>query len=351
MISFLSVVFLELIIHSSFVKDNKENNYLDKEKTKSIKGLFVILIIFSHFAQYVSLDSILDVPYLILRSHLDQMVVVPFLFYSGIGIMKSIQTKGQTYVDQILVKRIPKVWLNFVIAVSWFLMLNLALRIEYPMEQILLSFTGWESIGNSNWYILGILILYLASFLSFSIVKKVSDKKKKEIWGNIILTILVILSVWILKMLGKPSYYYNTLIVYSMGCWYVVLQERIEEFLLRDNVRWGLALALLTLAYCVAYIYRFNIGIISYSVWTILFTCLMLMLTMKLSIHSKFLEWFGEHVFSVYILQRIPMIILAYLGVAERWKYTFLILTMIFTFILVMIFEKIVGKIEKILFC
>ena len=48
-------------------------------------------------------------------------------------------------------------------------------------------------------------------------------------------------------------------------------------------------------------------GIEAYSVWASLFTLAVVMVTMKVSIKSTALEWVGKRVFSIYILQRIPM--------------------------------------------
>ena len=207
---FLLVLCLEIIFHSSFYSNGTFNiNYLSKENTRPIKGIFVILIILSHFVQYITPDSILDAPYISLKSHLDQMVVAPFLFYSGFGIMKSIQIKGDSYVKQIMKKRFPQVLFDFMRAVILFLILNLVLGKTYFLKQILLSFIGWESIGNSNWYILGILLLYIATFVSFTLVRACKGIKK-DVLGCILLSLLISGIVCLLKISGKPSYYYNT---------------------------------------------------------------------------------------------------------------------------------------------
>ena len=85
--------------------DNFKKNTYQKSTTANIKGIFVILILFSHYTQYVTLGGPYDDAYLVLRKHLNQMVVVMFLFYSGFGIMRSIQNKGQAYIRH----RLPNV--------------------------------------------------------------------------------------------------------------------------------------------------------------------------------------------------------------------------------------------------
>ncbi len=322
---------------------NKE--YLSKDNTKGIKGLFVILVLLSHYAQYVTLDSVWDAPYLSLREHLNQMVVVPFLFYSGYGIMKSIQNKGNSYVKSIMKKRVPKVWFEFIAAILCFLIVNLFLGKTFPLKQILLSFVGWSSVGNSNWYIMGMLILYILTYLTFSIFRK--NDFQTEVLGCLLLTLLSIVVIYILMIAGRPNYCYNTLIIYSVGCWYALFQERIESWVMKNDFSYLLSLTFFVCLYCLAYLKRWDYGIEGYTVWGGTFTVLLLLLSMKFCFRSNILDWFGEHVFSIYILQRIPMIVLQYVGVAESHKYMFLIMSLLITMILAILFEKIVTGIEK----
>lgn len=330
-------------------QESFNTEYLSKENTKGIKGLFVVLVLFSHYVGYVTLDSVWDAPYLALREHLNQMVVAPFLFYSGYGIMKSIQGKGKSYVKSIMKNRFPKVWFEFIAAVLCFLLVNLFLGKTYPLTQILLSLIGWSSIGNSNWYIMGMLILYILTWLSFLLVWR-SDTKRRGFLGCTLLTILTIAVVYIFMKVGRPNYYYNTLIIYSLGCWYALFQEKIESILMRNDFNYVFCLTLLVAGYCQTYLNRWNYGIEGYTIWAVLFTLLFLTISMKFSFRSNILSWFGEHVFSVYILQRIPMMILKHVGLAENHRYMFLVMALLITIVLAMIFEKFIKIIERYIF-
>ena len=91
-------------------------------------------------------------------------------------IMLSITKKGAPYVDSIIKKRLPSVWLRFALAVSLFVPVNIFLGTYHPLKKIMLSLVGWDGIGNSNWYIFDTLVLYILTFFSFKICTK--DKKK-----------------------------------------------------------------------------------------------------------------------------------------------------------------------------
>lgn len=144
------------------------NNYLEISRTNSIKGIFILLVFLSHARNYISAyaeysQNPLNGIYDIFQNHLGQGVVIMFLFYSGYGVMESIKKKGTNYINAIPKKRFAKTLINFDIAVIIFILLNLCLSTlkNYTIPKVLLSFIGWESVGNSNWYIFAMLVMYL----------------------------------------------------------------------------------------------------------------------------------------------------------------------------------------------
>ena len=202
----------------------------------------------------------------------------------------------------------------------------------------MLSYIGWDSVGNSNWYILAILILYIITYISFKLAF-IKESKISEYIGCILLSVFTIVVVFLFMKAGKPSYYYNTMIIFSVGCWYVVFQEKIESILMKNDFQYILTLTIFFMLYCYMYIRRENYGIEGYTVWAILFALLLVFLTMKFRITSSVLDWFGNHVFSIYILQRIPMIILYQFGFIQSHKYMCFIIAFLCTVIFAMIFE------------
>lgn len=92
-------------------------------------------------------------------------MVAMFMFYSGYGVMESIRSKGMNYVHSMPKKRILSTWIHFAFIVALYVLLTVAIGNEITLKQLLLSFIGWDSVGNSNWYIFDILCLYLMSFV------------------------------------------------------------------------------------------------------------------------------------------------------------------------------------------
>lgn len=106
MIFFLLIFILMIFNKAEFAPEHQfHNDYLSKEKANAIKGIFVVLIVFSHATQYVKLGGIYDEAYMVLKDYLSQLVVVMFLFYSGYGITEALKKRRFQYVKSIMTKR------------------------------------------------------------------------------------------------------------------------------------------------------------------------------------------------------------------------------------------------------
>ena len=212
--TFILLLFLCVCIYNSKFSgiNNYFEDYLSLEKTTSIKGIFILLVFFSHFGSYVEFNSIFDLHYVKLRSLWGQTIVTMFLFYSGYGILESINKKSN-YIDNMPVKRILKTLLDFDIAVIIFLIVQILLGKEYGIKKIVLSLIGWDGIGNSNWFIFSILITYIFTYVAFSVYK---NNILKSIVAVSLLTIIFIGFMRIYR----ESYWYNTTFCYVIGMWY-----------------------------------------------------------------------------------------------------------------------------------
>ena len=154
------------------------NTYLKCEQATVVNGAFVMLVFLRHFKQYILCESH-DRIFWITEGILEQLIVTTFLFYSGYGILMSLIIK-KDYLQK-LPKRIMKVWLQFAIAVCLFLFLNIFTGNVYSIPTIIFSFTAWESVGNSNWYILAIMVLYFLFYIG-GIIRWYTEQKVSARW-------------------------------------------------------------------------------------------------------------------------------------------------------------------------
>ena len=319
------------------------DKYLDKANTTAINGIFVILVVFSHYAQYADLGGIYDKPYLIMREHLNQMVVATFMFYSGYGMMEAIKRKGESYMGR-LVTKFWKLLLKFDFAVILFILVSTILGIKYPLMHTLLAFTTWTAVGNSNWYITAILLLYIILFISFKIGFRIGKEGFGRSIGILFAYLLTIACVWMQMKAGRPGYCYNTMILLPTGCLYSEIRQSVDHWITKDDSRYCLVVMMTIGIYILSYFRRWKGGIECFTVWAVAFMLLVLLATMKIKIYNGFLEWFGKHVFSIYILQRIPMMILYHFGCIQTHKYMSLIVSIAVTAYIALIFERVSDR-------
>lgn len=201
-------------------------------------------------------------------------------------------------------------------------MLGYIIDRPYTAKQLLIALTAWEGIGNSSWYIFAILVMYIAVMIAF-LPKKFNQSKALEIVSIVVLTALSIAVVWGLKKPEDPVFA-TIQSSFPTRIWYSYFKNTIEKLLMKNDIIYSCTLAIVVIAYILAFMHRWD-RLLIFEIWAMLFCALMILLTMKISLQNEVLKFLGKHIFSIYILQRIPMIFLDHYGVSERHKYIFLI--------------------------
>ena len=164
------VALLGLITLLGVQKRKKEEPFLSKEMTTTVNGIFVLCIFLTHSSEYISFSGVADSLYRHFQNFHNQWIVTTFLAFSGYGVMSQIVKYGDVYLAEYPKNRLLKTLFNFDIAVLLYLVMNLILGINYSTTEIIGSFVGITSVGNSNWYIFAILVMYLVSYLSEKIM-------------------------------------------------------------------------------------------------------------------------------------------------------------------------------------
>ena len=235
MVLFYFLLFLLVISRLKFSQQGFYVDNLSFDTTNAIKGIFIALVFVKHATPYILNsgyvfdNSLWSRAFLFIDAQVGQWIVVMFLFYSGYGIMESIRKKGLDYVQSIPRKRVLTTLVNFDIAVGLFAIVALLLHKDYSLKTYLLSFTGWESVGNSNWYIFVIMLCYLIAYLCFRLP---IVKKEALVTRAILCFFLLGFSVLVLSFL-KSFWWYDTMLCFGVGMLYSVWRERIEVILKR----------------------------------------------------------------------------------------------------------------------
>ncbi|MDO5294928.1 MAG: acyltransferase family protein [bacterium] len=306
---------------------------MSRGNTNTIKGFFLLLVFLSHFKGYVKLNGSLDMHYFIVNRYMGQLIVAMFLFYSGYGVLESLKRK-KGYVDTMPKNRILKTIFNFDLAIILYVIVNHILGRVFDKKVILLSFLGWEGIGNSNWYIFAIVILYAITWISF---KAFEDKHFAGILATTVLSVFFILFM----SRHKQAYWYDTVLCYVAGMWFSYYKKQIEEFVVSNKASYWFLVIAVGVCYFNSYPYRTEI--VGAQFWAVSFALLIVLLTMKVSFNNKMLAWVGENLFGLYILQRIPMLMLRHYGLAAYNPYVYFGVSLIVCLVIGYGFNKFCG--------
>lgn len=314
----LLLIFLAVLFFG--IQPSKNNkDYLGRDTTTAIKGIFAIIILFSHSRQYLSFSAsdsyglLNDYNYLytIVLNAIGQLMVVMFLLYSGYGIVESYKKKGTAYKKGFLRKRVLKTLVHFDVAVILFLILAFCIGREYDAHNIVLSFTGWQSVGNSNWFVFDIIILYLVSYFGLVIVERYKKDIECYLWIVFVTTVLFLLVLYFIK--SGEQWWYDTVLAFPTGMLWSVYKNRIEQFL-RPTKVYVCSLILTMIIFSILYYVSLHYVSAVYILTSAVFGLMLILLTMKLKVGNPVLHWLGLNAFAIYILQRIPMIIAAEYG-------------------------------------
>lgn len=340
------VLILVAIICSGLTASKKGEfftDYMSPKNTSTINAIFSVLIFLSHGVSYVNLSGSLDEPYFALRTFLGQLVVVTYLFFSGFGIMESIKKKGIGYVKAMPVNRLFKLWYHFAIVIALYTIVRMGIMgVKYSLKDYLLAYTGYATIGNSNWYMFVTFAMYIIVIVSFLVFRK-----SKVAALGLACVLALLFGIFEYKI-GLFPHYYNTVICFLLGMMFSMVKPYFDKLLMKSDVFWytGFTVAVALFAY-------FSRNRADSFVHYELFVCFALVMLvigmMKLNIRSSILDWFGEHIFSFFILQRIPMLLLRHWGYDNN-AYVYIILSFVATVFLAVVFDEAMDRLDKILF-
>ena len=239
--------------------------------------------------------------------------------------MSSLQSKGKVYLRQLVLSRFPGLWKNFATAVLLFYVLQWGLGVEYSWQRLLISLTGWLSVGSSTWFVFMTLLLYLLVAVAFFMTPP-----QKQWLGIGVMVLLVGGVVYVFGML-KPPYWYNTLLCFPAGVVWKLLCCRLNVKLLR----WGGLVSVV----CVPagwWLYMHgggmakglpfltvwcgnmlvNAGAVLFALGVALVAGSISLVVPRLSACGRMLAWCGgPALFYLYIYQRMPMLVGAHFGI------------------------------------
>lgn len=336
----LTVLALTLFQAQVYPRGELSKNYMSIKNTTAVKGAFMLLVFSRHFKSYTGLYSVYDQPFKNFDVMIGQLIVVMFFFYSGYGVYVSFLKKGIQYIKDFPRKRILLTFVNFALAVILFIIIDCCLGIWYEPYVYILAFTGYTSVGNSCWYIFAALCLYGITWLGFI---RLSKHPK---WAILLTTLLTVGYIVVMMWLKQDGdWWYNTVIAYPFGMWYAYFKDDIEEVFYSRYDLYKIFLVLSIVGTGV--LMTINDIFIFYECLVIFFASMIVLITMKIDIYNVVIYRIGSNLFIMYIMQRIPMIILSYFNITY-FSYASLIAAIVITYVIACIFKIIYKRVDNV---
>ncbi len=335
MIIYIFIIFCIFLMEVRLRKNS--NTLLSIEDTTNVNGICTLLIFFSHSVQYWPLsNSNFDQAYQHVQNIHNQWVVAPFLAFSGYGVMSSIINKGSRYIKVYPSRRILKTLLNFDIAVVLYLLVAALTKSEYSIVEILGAFIGVTSVGNSNWYIFAILLMYIFSYIAAVL----TDDFRKQF---VLIVIFTSIYFVFMKLIGMGERFYSTIYCYSLGVFLAIYKDKILDI---KKERKYIIICLMVFFLGITYKLRYNEFIMNMS--SIVFVGLIVVLLCFFEFKGRFFYFWGKHAFSIFILQRIPAIVLTNFlqNRIDYFKYIYIIIDLLITVVIALVYDRCLNVID-----
>lgn len=207
---------------------------------------------------------------------------------------------------------------------------------RYPIKHIVGALFGWTDFGNSNWYIFAIIVLYIFTWIC---LKVFNGRNKGIVLGVFLLTIFYMFAI----SCFKENWWYDTILCYTAGMGYKIFEQQIDYFL----NSWKIYLRVLLFAillFVVSYICSFHM--IVWNINAVVFSVLIVLFGKIVSFDNCILRWCGAHIFSLYILQRIPFIIYKWTGV-QRINVIAIAICGAVTILLAVLFDRMTSYLDR----
>ncbi len=221
---FYAIAFILLFIS---IRKNKTYTFFEKNNTNSLKGFFILLIVFGHILNNYNYTVGMPARIIaIFRTLLGQEAVSIFFLISGFGIVEKCKKDSIYYPKTLFINR----FLRIIVYTTFFLVpfwtLSIIKNDSHLWSDYFTSALGLTSFGNTSWYILAILVCYLSASISFFNIFK-------SIKTNVfICSFLIILYILLKYFLDRTNYYtYDTIFCFIIGMFISCYNDKISQFL------------------------------------------------------------------------------------------------------------------------
>lgn len=299
------------------------DTFLNLDQSKNIQASVCLAIILHHLTQQVTVYGMRPKGPITLFSHIGYLFTALFFFFSGYGLMTSLKSKPD-YLDTFLKRRLPAVIIPFWIINILGVILTYVLPGPKPgILEVASYIAGLSLINGNGWFIVEIVVLYLAFYLLFKLIKN----------RNIATALLCLFTVLIIIysfLQGhdaqgakahwfRGEWWYDSTITFAFGILFAGFKDRFAGFCVKHYSLMIALFAVLNVISIQASIYAQThlgyyhepvhhgmrdaiITLVIQSFSCLIFTTFILILNMRLSIGNKGLSFIRKMSLELFLI-------------------------------------------------
>lgn len=298
---FILIIFFIFFIWDAKVKPNGTyDDYLSKESTIPLRGIFAILIIFHHISQRTSSGYIFSS-----LSYFGFLNVSVFFVLSGYGLMYQLKSKGDSYLNGFMSKRLPSILIPYInVSILYYILRN-SLHIRTKVKDLLLGLINGKPIVSFSWYVIALCYFYLLFYLSCKFSKKITH----VIGAVFFFTCLYCLLCY---SCNYESWWYNSIFSFWFGLILFAYKNRSKFTHIKINPYLAITTVFLLFVASFSACHLINqrfIRLAFQEVTACLFPLFICLICKKIRFNNKFLNYLGTRSYELYLAQEIPILV------------------------------------------
>lgn len=159
------------------------------------------------------------------------LMVAVFLFFSGYGLYKSVQTK-ENYLRGFFGKRLTRLVLVYIISLFFFTYMYMNVGIN-PDIQGPFTLFGARTLNPYGWFFYAIILCYVLFYHAFKRIRS-------ETGAMIAVTVGIVLYMLFCNYFLYADFWYNTILIFPFGLFFAKTEEKIVRLFQK---RYGICLA------------------------------------------------------------------------------------------------------------
>ena len=322
------VIIVIVMLWGCSIRGNREyyEDAWSLTQSNALRAVAALMIILHHMVQSITRYGDIKKGPVTEWSYFGILFTSVFFFFSGFGLYKSYKTK-ENYLEGFLTKRLPKIILPFLVTNIIYLLILFSDDRISEVRHIFTSILGFTLINTNAWFIVVLIILYVAFYFCFK-------KSKTESGAYAKLLIFTVCFILMCLLLGHDDsivnghwfmgeWWYNTTLIFMMGMYFARFETKIKGFMKRRYVillplssailvGWYILQKYVISTYGYYQEWKYHPGypekllsLVIQIILCILFMFVLLLINMKIELKNKVLKFLGGICFEIYLIHDV----------------------------------------------